>query len=351
MLGVFHEKCAFRPPVRPTRHGRSRGQGRTLVTTADPYPALPDWLLIARSNAYGLTRDAAILGAAIEAAGSESEFASTRARGTIERLLRRRRARGILHIERAFPRWYSAAAERNWLVPNQERFPRRHIGRLDHIDRVLTKTRHAEQIFTSLGLPVVHLGFTSPDRRDIRIPRDWTRFFHLAGGSTLKGTEDILSLWAKHPDWPELVLVQKAANAPISVPGNVTLAPGYLDDAGLSALQNRCGVHLCPSRAEGWGHHIVEALSVGAVTLVTDAPPMNEHVDAGCGVLVRAVRSEPRHLGTSHFVDHRALEAAVEAIIAMPASRKGELGDAARRRFEAIDRDFKDRAKRIFAPS
>jgi len=308
---------------------------------------MTDWLLVARSNNYGLTKDAAILAEAIGQAGRGAEFAETRGRGLIERLLRRRRADGIVHIERAFPRWFSAAP-RHWLMPNQERFPLRHVGRLKHIDKVLAKTRHAEAVFSALGASTDYLGFTSEDRRDASVAKNWSSFFHLAGANTLKGTEDVLALWAAHPEWPELVLVQKAANAPARTPPNVRLISGFLDDAALRRLQNASGVHLCPSRAEGWGHHIVEGLSAGAVVLTTDAAPMNEHVDAGCGVLVAASHSEPRHLGTSFFVDRDRLETTIEALIAMPEADKARLGNAARTRFEAIDRDFRARVAAIF---
>lgn len=306
-----------------------------------------DWLLVARSNNYGLTRDAEILAAAIAESGGASAFAETRQRSLIERLFRRGRAEHILHVERVFPRWFTAAGQ-NWLIPNQERFPRRHLGRLRRIDRVLAKTRHAEGIFAALGRPVSYLGFTSEDRRDGAVEKDWSRFFHLAGGSTLKGTEDVLALWEAHPEWPELVLVQKQANAPASVPVNVTLISGYIEDDRLRQLQNGCGIHLCPSRSEGWGHNILEALSVGSVAVVTDAAPMNEHVDAECGVLVPAARSEPRHLGTSFFVDRAALERAIERLIAMADGDKAGIGAAARKRYETIDRDFRERARRIF---
>ena len=306
-----------------------------------------DWLLVARSNNYGLTRDAEILATAIAGIGCTTGFAETRQRSLAERLFRRKRAEHIVHIERVFPRWSSAAGQ-NWLIPNQERFPRRHLGRLRHIDQVLAKTRHAEAIFAALGPPASYLGFTSEDRFDGAVEKIWNRFFHLAGGSTLKGTEDVLALWEAHPEWPELVLVQKKANAPAKVPANVTLISGFIDDQRLRRLQNECGIHLCPSRSEGWGHNILEALSAASVAVVTDAPPMNEHVDDKCGVLVAASRSEPRHLGTNYFIDRAALGETINRLISMPASAKVLIGQAARARFQEIDRDFQERVRKIF---
>jgi mannosyltransferase len=301
-------------------------------------------LVVARDNHYGLARDVKLLRAAF---GMErTGFAAARTRGIMSWLLRRRHARTIVHLERVHPGWVTAG-ERNLLVPNQERFPRRHIDRLARIDLVLAKTAHAAEIFSALGRPSRFLGFSAEDRLDRSVERDWSRFFHLAGGSTLKGTEDIVALWRTHPEWPDLMLVQKAGNAPGNLPPNIVLIQGYLSDSELRRQQNACGIHLCPSRAEGWGHHIVEGLSVGAVVVTTDGPPMNELVDAGCGLLVPVVSSEPRHLGTCYHVDTTALEQSIETLLAMPDAEKAAFGAAARRRYEEIAAGFAEGVKSL----
>jgi glycosyltransferase involved in cell wall biosynthesis len=307
-----------------------------------------DTLIVVKSNGYGLTRDAALLADALTKAGVETATAGIHDRPILDRLLGRRRARRIIHLERVFPQW-TGAAEVNVLVPNQERFPRRHLGRLRKVDLILAKTNEAFGSFAECRVPVEHLGFTSVDRFDPGVAKDWNRVLHLAGGSTLKGTEDVLALWKRHPEWPELVLVQKRQNAPLRVPPNVQLISGYASDDELRRLQNECGIHLCPSRSEGWGHNLVEGMSCGGLVITTDALPMSEHVRADYGMLVSAVDTKPRHMGTCHFVDVGALEATIAAAIEMPVSRKAEMGRLAREGFLEIDSAFRERVGRLLA--
>jgi hypothetical protein len=308
-----------------------------------------DTIVIGKKNNFGLTKDSDLLVRAMQAEGFGANIGKVhpRDRNLVDRLLGRRLADTAIHIERAFPAWFSAAG-RQILIPNQERFPHRHLGRLEKIDQVLCKSRCATEIFRQYGVETEYLGFTSEDRLDSSIEKDWVGIFHLAGGSTLKGTEDILMLWNRHPEWPVLHLIQKEALAPKTIPLNVDLITRYVPDGELRKLQNKYGIHLCPSRGEGWGHNIVEGMSTGALILSVDAPPMNEHLDVSKGLLVPYVRTEPRHLGTCYYANLSVLEAQITRAIAMSAEEKARFGRAARLAFERIDREFRERLKRIF---
>jgi len=121
------------------------------------------------------------------------------------------------------------------------------------------------------------------------------------------------------------------------------LISDYIDDADLRALQNRNLFHLCPSETEGFGHHLVEGMSTGAITLATDAPPMNEMVTNARGVLVAYAHTGKQQLATTYFVDDNALEAGIERMIAFDANERRALSQAARAWWEQNDREFRQR--------
>ncbi|MDX1486337.1 MAG: glycosyltransferase family 1 protein, partial [Alphaproteobacteria bacterium] len=165
------------------------------------------YLIVSRQNGFGLDHDVRILKRALAGIGVEAEAARPRDRGLLDRLRGRPAADRIIHVERVHARWLNAAPE-HFVIPNQERFPPRQLRALARVDRVLAKTRHARSIFTGLGLPTTYLGFTTEDCRRTEIAKDWSQCLHVAGRSTMKGTEDLIALWARHPEWPQLTVVQ-----------------------------------------------------------------------------------------------------------------------------------------------
>lgn len=297
--------------------------------------------IIARQNGVGLDRDVRLIHDVLVDGGYEVTVSHCRGIPPLRAIFPGKKSyTANLFIERIYPRWLGQA-DVNFVVPNQERFPKRHLSLLRRMDHVLCKTDHGFEVFSNHHESVHQIGFTSPDMRIADLKReDPPACLHLAGRSTLKGTETVLSIWEKHPEWPNLTLIQCPENAPHTVPDNVTLLTEYLSDEELQTKLNENLIHLCPSLSEGWGHYIVEAMSCSAIVVTTDGPPMNELVNAERGFVVPFQKQEPRHLGTNFFVDPDALEETLTKLFSSPSDELKNKGARARSWFEENDRAF-----------
>jgi glycosyltransferase involved in cell wall biosynthesis len=91
-------------------------------------------------------------------------------------------------------------------------------------------------------------------------------------------------------------------------------------------------------------------MGVGAVTVTTDAPPMNELVDADRGILVPYARTDTQFLANTYFFDEAAAEAAIERMIAMPEDEMQRMGNNARAWFLRNDRLFSERLRQALVP-
>jgi hypothetical protein len=314
--------------------------------------------LIARNNGVGLTTDLRLLTETLRAQGHAVEYtnirggklhkyvvpAIMRATNALRSLVRQPRYDLNLMLEHVRDE-YATLARRNAMLPNPEWQWPDEVARFSTLDRVLVKTQHAEPVFRTRGCKTTYIGFTSPDRLDRSVPRR-REFFHLAGRSELKGTERLIALWRRHPQWPRLTVVQHAITAePGPAAANIEHRIGYVDDATLKQLQNGLRFHLCPSETEGYGHYLVEALSTGAIVVTNDAAPMNELVTRDRGVLLACHASGQKNLATTYEFDETAMTAAVEHLIAAEAAELERLGAAARAWFEDNDRGFGDRLR------
>ena len=242
-----------------------------------------------------------------------------------------------------FPEWLRLA-RRNFWLPNPEGFHEHQRRFLPRIDRVLAKTRLTERAFGELGRPTTFVGFTSRDHFDPRVTRDATRFFH-ARSSSWKGTVSLLETWAAHPDWPELVTI---ISDPEVLPGfnapNVRIIRRFVTDAELKELQNQFAFHICCSEAEGFGHYIMEPMSCGAIVLATNAPPMNELVQPGRGLLVECL-PETKPMGLSHryFFDPASLARQVQGAFQLDEETRRRMSQAARAFHVENDASFRHR--------
>lgn len=260
-----------------------------------------------------------------------------------------------------------------WLLQDPEQFDRHELS-APPLGVLIVKTRVALKKLLEyrhrhrLAFSVLYAKHTSADvlDPDALATRDWTSFLHLAGAKAEhKNTKVIVKAWAKHPEWPNLVLrvmdrdlcrwIERQYGSPdqdahgigrnahktsarVWSLRNVDYACGALPSADKTALQNRIGLHLVPSETEGFSHSLNEARSVGAVVLTADAAPMNELVDARSGVLVGS-RSNwwwqsrgDLFVPVAH-VDEQAIADGVERLLLLPVEERARMGRRARARF------------------
>jgi glycosyltransferase involved in cell wall biosynthesis len=308
--------------------------------------------LIARDNGLGLSRDAALLAEALKANGclvhltpldetdEQRRWRYGRPRRALyshwRHALARLRKRTDYDVNIMFEHlWplHLPLARYNVALPNPEWFDARDLRHLRRIDRVWAKTKHAQALFQQFGRKTSLVGFDSDDRYDPDVPRR-RRFFHLAGGSRIKGTEQLLALWRKHPEWPELTVVQNPSCAQtIYDDAHIKHRVEYIDAKALRDLQNAHLFHICLSETEGWGHYILEGMSVGAVVITVDAGPMNEHVTADRGVLVAYDRTGSMGQATTYHFSETDMERAVTAVLQMSDAQLHALGARARQWF------------------
>jgi hypothetical protein len=322
--------------------------------------------LIGKSNGVGLSRDLELLGAALGACGCEvTQHACERRdrqrrRSLLTRVaMRAARLRGPvarpsfdanIMLEHIWPQ-FVRQAHCNVLVPNPEWTDRRDLAMLRIADRVWAKTALAEELFAARGSRCLRIGFDSDDRLQPGVER-LPYFLHLAGRSPLKGTQRLLALWQRHPEWPRLTLVQDQPAGHVgaqTAAANIVHERGFLSAEELRTLQNSHRFHLCLSEAEGWGHYIAEAMSVRAVTFTSDAPPMNELIGAERGVLVAAPLGERHNLVRLAHFDAAALESAIARVLTLSAAQLDAIGEAARHWFLHNKLGFVARVQRAVA--
>jgi glycosyltransferase involved in cell wall biosynthesis len=255
-----------------------------------------------------------------------------------------------IFCEQIFPKWLNTA-KINILIPNQEWCRPSTLDFLPHIDKIFCKTHYAEAIFRNMGCDTSYIGFTSQDHYNERIEKNYRKFLHVAGKSLQKGTVPLARVWSKHPEWPSLTIItHNPAHISDYFAPNITVE-SQIPLERLRFLQNECGVHLCPSEAEGFGHVINEALACGAVVITTDAPPMNELVNPEYGFLVRHAQSSQQSLGINYYVDENDLSKTIQKVLISNLETLGKISMQSRKYYLDQKLFFNSRISEILTNS
>lgn len=293
--------------------------------------------LVSRDNGVGLSADMGLLEAILVAGGHHVTRVEWSARAMP-------RVDVAIFLE-LWSRRLAAFARRTVGVFNLEWFQTSWQRDLAGITQLWAKSEDALNVYRRLGLrSASYTGFAARDLHDPSVTRTPTAL-HLRGHSDLKNTQAVIDCWRRDPKLPPLTIISAV---PLEVPAHVRLL-GRISDAELRTEMNRATLHICPSRAEGWGHYIAEGLSVGALVVTMDASPMREHVQPDRGVLITPSIAGRRGLVAEYGVSVRQLGEAVRHAAAIPERRRAIMSARAREHFALRNAEFAETALSLLA--
>lgn len=295
--------------------------------------------LISRDNGVGLSLDVRLLTDLFTEAGHEVTFHDWQTK-TMDRV------DVAFHLE-LVSRTLAQCADRNIALLNLEWYPSEWVKYLPAFDQIWAKSAYAMRFCQSRGGKDVRFtGFTGLDLYDPKVKRE-LRCMHLRGRSSMKGTELVVRAWEQNADLPPLTIVSKD---PVSVPKSLGDRITVVDspsDKERNRLMNEASIHVCPSIAEGWGHYITEAMSVGAAVVTTDASPMNEHIRPDWGYLVGVAKTRNHHQAILTYTTPDLIAQAVRRAAALSPERRRQVGMAARAQFLKRNADFSEVALKL----
>ena len=237
----------------------------------------------------------------------------------------------------------------NWFIPNSEWYYPCWNGVLPRFCKILCKTKDCYDIWCKkVGVgKCVYIGFESLDFYRPEVVRK-PEFLHMAGKSETKNTKAVCDAWREFKlPYPLTVVAFKPEIAKMAqgIP-NVTWVERYTDEQVAQAMNENI-FHVMPSKYEGFGHYIHEAIGCGGVVLTTDAAPMNQFNGIFKPFLIPVERREKRLEAFFNLVSPKAVAEVVHRAANTPAEEIESYRQQGRAAFLS-DRDFfRDAFKKV----
>lgn len=293
--------------------------------------------LVSRDNGVGLTVDMGLLEAMLTRAGHQVGRVDWRAAGM-------HRCDVAIFLELWNPR-LTRYAQKTVGVFNLEWFQQSWSRDLPRINQLWAKSVEADEAYKRMRLRTSTMtGFLSRDMYDPAVARTHS-CLHVRGHSDFKNTQAVVDAWRADPTLPPLTII---SSVPLEVPHYVRVC-GRLSEEDLRRELNAATIHVCPSKAEGWGHYITEALSVEALVIATDASPMREHVRPEWGILIPPSGRGRRGMVAEYHVSAQAVGDAVRQAAALSEDVRVEMGKRARAHFDHRNATFTETALSLLA--
>jgi glycosyltransferase involved in cell wall biosynthesis len=189
------------------------------------------------------------------------------------------------------------------------------VAVLKTMDEVWTASSWGRQLLIDNDIDANKVGVV-PEGVDVEIFKPETkpkevdppfRFLCVGKWEKRKGIDDLINAFCDcfRPEEPvELVLhcfnpylprfdLESQIRSCLPASGPSIVASNPLDQAGLVRLYNSCDAFVLPTRAEGWGLPIIEAMACGLPVIVTDYSAPRDYLDSSFAYLIPVEKMVP----------------------------------------------------------
>lgn len=219
-------------------------------------------------------------------------------------------------IEVINPALFAYAGKNIW-IPNQEWTYQTWEPYAKMVDEVWVKTRQAEELFLKWTPNVKYIGWTSVDKKYPELgSKDSNRGIVPVGTNVWRNPKPIFQAYsrilAQHPEifpnLPHLTVVHVPERVPIGdipsgISSKITIRGEVIPEEEYAALLHTCGLVVCTSATEGFGHAVNEALSSGCIPILSPIQPFREMVKNALWVSNAKIIPHPQCLGVLEDVD------------------------------------------------
>jgi hypothetical protein len=256
-------------------------------------------------------------------------------------------------------------ARKNIWIPNPEWTYKTWEPYARMVDEIWVKTHEAEALFGEWSSKVRYIGWTSIDKV-MPEKKNYEKAIVPVGKNIWRNPRPLIQtyMWIRKNDpslfknLPELHIVHWPEHVPLppvpeEVCEKIILHSEVMEEKDYDALLHECGLCICLSAAEGFGHAVNEAMSAGCVLLLSPLDAFMELADKNKVLWISELKRTPHPhcMGDLYDVDQKSIYEALTVYASSQFVWKHEYTLRSRETYETNHKAFVDRMTQTLTDS
>ena len=251
-------------------------------------------------------------------------------------------------------------AKKNIWIPNPEWTYQTWEPYARMVDEIWVKTREAEKLFSAWSSKVRYVGWTSIDKV-MPTQKEFGKAIVPTGKNVWRNPRPIIQVYMaiqrQNPmlfhQLPELHIVHQPEAVPLpelpeSLRSKVILHSELMSEKEYDELVQSCGLCICMSAAEGFGHAVNESMSTGSILMLSPIEPFMELAPKNSLWVSELKRTpHPQCMGELMDVDLQSMVETFQYLLNMHPVEREAMSQQTRALYEANHRAFIERITEV----